>query len=85
VAAPLFEEWLFRGLLYRALRRNWSVGLSVAVTALLFASIHPFAGCAAILTLGTVTALAAEKTGRLWPSVVIHTGYNLTIWAVWIA
>ena len=25
IAAPLFEEWLIRGVLYRSLRRNWSV------------------------------------------------------------
>ena len=30
VAAPLFEEWIIRGLLYRSLRRTWGIGLSVA-------------------------------------------------------
>jgi len=82
VAAPLFEEWIFRGWMFRSLRRTWSVGLSVAVTALLFASLHPVIGCVALVTLGATTALAAEKTGRLWPSIAIHAGYNFMIWAL---
>lgn len=82
VAAPLFEEWLFRGVLYRSLRRNWSMWLSVAVSAVLFATLHPVAGCAAVASLGTMTALTAEKTGRLWPSIVVHAGYNFMIWVL---
>jgi ABC-2 type transport system permease protein len=83
VAAPLFEEWIIRRMLYRSLRRTWGVGLSVALTAILFATLHPVAGCVALLTLGTMTALAAERTGRLWPSITIHAGYNFMIWSLW--
>ena len=85
VAAPVFEEWIFRGLLYRSLRRTWGSGWSIALTALLFATIHPVAGCVALLTLGTMTARAAEKTGRLWPSIAIHAGYNFMVWCLCIA
>ncbi|HEX3601986.1 MAG TPA: CPBP family intramembrane glutamic endopeptidase [Lacipirellulaceae bacterium] len=80
IAAPLFEEWIIRGLMYHSLRRNWSILLSVSVTALLFATLHPVAGCISLLTLGTMTALATEKTKRLWPSMMIHAGYNFMIW-----
>ncbi len=83
VAAPLFEEWIIRGLLYKSLRRNWGIGLSVALSAILFATLHPAGGCIALLTLGTMTALAVEKTGRLWPSITIHAGYNFMIWILW--
>jgi membrane protease YdiL (CAAX protease family) len=79
-AAPLFEEWVLRGMLYRSLRRNWGVGLSVASSAVLFATLHPAAGAIPLITLGAMTALAVEKTGRLWPSITIHAGYNLMIW-----
>jgi membrane protease YdiL (CAAX protease family) len=50
-----------------------------------FATLHPVSGCVALLALGTMTALAAEKTGRLWPSITIHAGYNLMIWSLWLA
>jgi membrane protease YdiL (CAAX protease family) len=83
VAAPLFEEWIVRGMLYRSLRRTWGVGVSVALSAVLFATLHPAAGCIALVTLGAMTALAVEKTGRLWPSIVIHAGYNFMIWSLW--
>jgi hypothetical protein len=79
-AAPLFEEWIIRGLMYHSLRRTWSVGVSVALTAVLFATLHPVAGCVSLLTLGTMTALTTEQTKRLWPSITIHAGYNFTIW-----
>ena len=85
IAAPLFEEWLIRGVLYRSLRRNWSVWISVAVSAVLFATLHPVAGCIALVTLGTMTALTVEKTGRLWPSIMVHAGYNFMIWTLCVA
>jgi membrane protease YdiL (CAAX protease family) len=37
----------------------------------------------ALIVLGAVTAWTTEKTGRLWPSMLIHAGYNAMIWALW--
>ncbi len=82
IAAPIFEEWIIRGMLYRSLRRNWGIAVSVALSAVLFATLHPAAGCISLVTLGVMTALATEKTNRLWPSMIIHAGYNFTIWMV---
>lgn len=83
VAAPVFEEWAFRGVLYRTLRRNWSIIPSVIVTTLLFVTMHPVASFPALIVLGATTAMTTEKTGRLWPSMLIHAGYNAMIWALW--
>ena len=52
IAAPLFEEWVLRGMLYRSLRRNWGVALSVISSAVLFATLHPAAGAVPLITLG---------------------------------
>src|SRR5436309_1231182 len=48
VAAPLVEETMFRGVLYRHLReasvrlgKAWSMGISATVVSFLFAVIHP--------------------------------------------
>jgi membrane protease YdiL (CAAX protease family) len=81
VAAPRLEEWIIRRMLYRSLRRTWGVGLSVALTAILFATLRP---AAALLTLGTMTALAAERTGSLWPSIINHARYNFMIGSLWM-
>ena len=80
IAAPLFEEWIIRGLMYRSLRRTWGIAVSVTLSAILFATLHPVGGCISLITLGVMTALATEKTNRLWPSMTIHAGYNFMIW-----
>ncbi len=83
LAAPIFEEWLFRGLLYRSLRRSWGIATSVVVCALLFTAIHPMASSVAVFGLAIATAMILEKTGRLWPSMMVHVGYNAAIVALW--
>lgn len=83
LAAPIFEEWPFRGLLYRSLRHSWGMLTSVAISAVLFTSIHPMASSVAVLCLGITTALVLEKTNRLWPSMIVHIGYNAFIVGLW--
>jgi ABC-2 type transport system permease protein len=82
IAAPLFEEWVIRGLMYRSLRRTWGIAVSVALSAILFATLHQVAGCISLITLGVMTALATERTNRLWPSIIIHAAYNFMIWTM---
>jgi ABC-2 type transport system permease protein len=76
VAAPLAEEFLFRGLLYRGLRREYSAVWAVCGSALLFAMMHPPGGAVAVFGMGVVSAVVLEKTGRLWASMVVHGVYN---------
>jgi ABC-2 type transport system permease protein len=80
VAAPLFEEWIFRGVIYRTLRRTWGVAASVAMSAILFATLHPAVACFSLIALGVMTALTVERTHRLWPSITIHAVYNFMVW-----
>jgi membrane protease YdiL (CAAX protease family) len=74
---------VFRGLLYRSLRRKWNVELSIAVMTGLFITSHPVTSYPALLVLGTVIAWTTEKTCRLWPSELIYAGYNLMFWGLW--
>ena len=82
--APIMEEWLFRGVLFRALseggRRGGSrasVIFGVAVSAALFALAHAeplqFAG---LFLLGLVLATLVWRTKRLVPSIVTHMSFN---------
>ncbi|MGH9035556.1 MAG: lysostaphin resistance A-like protein [Acidimicrobiia bacterium] len=84
VMAPIVEETLYRGLLFRALLRRVSPGTSVFVSALIFAAVH-FVGdpnalrsLPALATLGVILALQALRTGSLSSSILIHAGFNLT-------
>lgn len=82
--APIMEEWLFRGVLFRALseggRRSGSRAsliFGVVLSAALFALAHgeplQFAG---LFVLGIVLAILVWRTKRLVPSIVTHMSFN---------
>jgi membrane protease YdiL (CAAX protease family) len=83
IVAPIFEEWIFRGLLYRSLRASSGVAASIAAASLIFTVIHPLSSCVPILVLAVATAWVYERTGRLWASIAVHTGYNAFIVLLW--
>lgn len=81
VGAPIVEEIMFRGALYRSLRDSTrvmraaaSVLLSMAISGFLFAVIHP-QGWVAIPALGSLAtgfAVAREWRGTIWPAIIAH-------------
>jgi len=77
--APIAEEYLFRGLLYRALEREWRGWRAVAGSAAFFAIYHPVLSWLPVGLLGITNALVFKKTGRLAPAVLLHTVYNAVI------
>ena len=91
VAAPIVEETMFRGVLYRHLReisrsrRFWiSVVFSTFVNTLLFAAIHPqgLATIPALMSLAIAFTLAREILDSTLPSMLMHgisNGITLTI------
>jgi membrane protease YdiL (CAAX protease family) len=94
VLAPLVEETMFRGALYRHLREAtgwWRPGVSVAASAVgsgvLFAAIHPQGWLAvpALAGLAVVLALAREWRGTLLPSMVAHGINNGVVTLVLLA
>lgn len=81
VVAPLVEETMFRGVLYRHLREisgrlgAWlSVLLSAALTSFVFAAVHPQGMLAvpALMALALGFSLAREWRGTLVPAMVAH-------------
>jgi len=79
ICAPLAEEYLFRGLLYRALDREWGGWRAVWASAGFFAICHPVASWLPVLALGAVNAMLFKRSGSLWPAVVLHMIYNLAV------
>lgn len=82
--APIFEEWLFRGVLFRTLDDGFRRVLpklgtvaAVVVSACLFALAHAeglqFVGLALF---GVVLALVLLRTQRLAPSILTHMSFN---------
>ena len=77
--APFAEEYLFRGLLFRALDREWGGWRAVLGGAAFFAVYHPPLAWLPVALLGAANALLFKKTGRLGPAVVLHMVYNLVV------
>jgi membrane protease YdiL (CAAX protease family) len=88
VLAPLAEELLFRGLIYRSLRDGlarhlplgWGMVAGAAVSAVLFAVAHGGAGqdeqLWLLLGMGLLLVLAHELTGCLAAPIVLHSLNN---------
>jgi uncharacterized protein len=80
--APVVEELLFRGLLLRSLLRKTGPVVSVAISAVVFASVHlldPNTATlmAPLLLLAVISAIRAVRTGDLSQSILLHIGFNL--------
>ena len=80
LVAPVLEEFLFRGILYRAMKRPFGMGLAILLSALLFALVHKNALSFLPLTfLGVFLALAYERTGDLRTCILMHAFFNMTM------
>jgi ABC-2 type transport system permease protein len=79
IAAPLCEEFIFRGLIFAGLRRSFGLGVAVLASATLFAIMHPPLGMIPVFVLGVCTALAYERTRTLLAPVIAHAFYNLCV------
>jgi membrane protease YdiL (CAAX protease family) len=89
LASALFfgasEEVLFRGFIYRTLRRGWGPGRSILASSAFYALLHflrldlawhqiltPFLG---LMLAGALMAWTAERTRSLWPAVGLHAAW----------
>lgn len=77
--APFAEEYLFRGVLFRALDREWGGWNAVLGSAVFFAIYHPTLSWLPVGLLGVCNALIFKKTGRLAPAVLLHMVYNAVV------
>jgi membrane protease YdiL (CAAX protease family) len=77
--APFAEEYLFRGLLFRALDREWGGWRAIVGSAAFFAIYHPPLSWLPVAVLGIANAILFKKTGRLAPAVILHMVYNAVV------
>ncbi len=80
VLAPMVEELVFRGLLYRMLRERWPVLASVAVSAIFFSLVHHGQIVSPQLLGGIIFALGYEWSKSLWVSIGLHMGANAAVY-----
>ena len=81
VVAPVFEELVFRGILYGTLRSRFSVLPAALISSALFGLGHFYSlpGLVDVTWFGFVSALIYERTRSLAPCMAGHMLMNLTI------
>ncbi|MGD6842457.1 CPBP family intramembrane glutamic endopeptidase [Bacillus infantis] len=74
VISPIYEEIFYRGFLYRWLRTRVGLTGALLLSSLIFTIIHiPTYNVMPVnFFSGILFALAYERTGSIWPSVLIH-------------
>jgi len=77
LAAPFFEEVLFRGVIFAGLRASLGPWMAGLVSSMLFALLHGDPQALLVLTaLGGIFAALYHKTGSLWPAILAHGLWN---------
>ena len=77
VVAPVLEEFLFRGILFRAMKGSFGVGPAVVISSILFGLVHQNVLSFVPLTfLGIILSLSYERTGDLRTCIFIHAFFN---------
>jgi len=75
--APFFEEIIFRGFLYNAIKKRFSVPFSIFTTSIIFSLFHHeifvFIG---IFALSLILTYLFEKTKNLWVPIGLHFANN---------
>jgi membrane protease YdiL (CAAX protease family) len=75
IAAPISEEICFRGMLYGGLRERLPRLAAALIAGLIFGGLHALTGVTAVPPLiffGFVLCLLYEKTGSIWPCILLH-------------
>ena len=78
ILAPLTEELVFRGLLYRAWEARWGWVASMLATSTIFAAYHP--NFAPTFVAGILYVCLYRRTGSIWAPIAVHSAYNVLIW-----
>ena len=79
IAAPVFEEFIFRGLIFGGLRRSFGVWPATLASAAVFAILHPALAIAPVFVMGVCAALVYERTRSLLAPMIVHAVYNACV------
>jgi membrane protease YdiL (CAAX protease family) len=86
--APLFEEMIFRGFLFRVFSDMGGARIAVPGTAFLFALLHSlqlwgnWIAILLIFAVGFVLAFVRYRSGSMIPGLIVHMSYNATLFAI---
>jgi membrane protease YdiL (CAAX protease family) len=76
--APIFEELVFRGLLFSWLRGRLAFAPAAGLSAAAFALAHGLPILMpALFAVGLLLAFVYEKSRSLWPTILVHCVFNI--------
>lgn len=78
ILAPIFEEILFRGLIFNELKKNINLVTAVILQAIIFALFHGnmLQGIYTFI-LGIILSILYISTNSIWSNILCHIVYNL--------
>ncbi|MGO1117528.1 lysostaphin resistance A-like protein [Rhodovibrionaceae bacterium A322] len=77
LVVPIIEEIVFRGLLFGWLAGRFGVAIGAGVSALIFSILHGVPHLIpSLCVLGVALAYLYEKSGSLWPPIILHGAFN---------
>jgi ABC-2 type transport system permease protein len=79
IAAPVFEEFIFRGLIFGGLRRSFGMWPATLASAAVFAIMHPSISIVPVFIMGVCTAWLYERTRGLLAPMLAHATYNACV------
>lgn len=83
VMAPIAEELLFRGFMFRGLRRRLSFWPAALIVSLLFGLVHGQINVGLdVFALSLVLCYLREHTDSLWPCIILHASKNLIAFVI---
>lgn len=77
--APFAEEYLFRGLVFRALDNLWGKWSAALGAAAFFAIYHPPLAWLPVWLVGVANCFLFKRSKRLAPAVLLHMAYNAVV------
>jgi uncharacterized protein len=85
LVSGVFEELLFRGVLFRLVEESWGSYAALTISSLFFGAAHLFnpnatwlSAVAIMVEAGVFLGAAYMLTRRLWLPIGIHTGWNFS-------
>lgn len=83
IITPLTEEIIFRGFLFRAYRQDFGFWIGTLLVSLIFAVAHGQLNVGLdVFALSILLCYVREKTGSLWPAIMLHALKNLVAFVI---
>ncbi|EPF36396.1 CPBP family intramembrane glutamic endopeptidase [Treponema denticola] len=79
IIAPIYEELIFRGVIYDDTKKLFNAKIAALVSSILFGLIHLYGGYAQVIgtiVSGLLSAYCYEKTKSLYACILLHSLHN---------